>query len=149
MDLHGTVEGYSFESESLTSILEDVLSDDDIGTVFSMLSGYSFEDVYVRSIQQNFLNITNLDYYIAIENQEGSFDNVTYLSNGQVNVFDALYNFGNNTQLYDSKDPYDILIDNSEYEYKDNLTYPINVIVPEGWRLPYSIDTETPARLCI
>ena len=64
------------------------------GTFFSDISGYKQVKTNIYSIQQNFLNSTNLRYYLPNEIDHSVLDqpnNLTRIPGGNINSPDLLY----------------------------------------------------------
>lgn len=102
----------------------------------------------------------NLDYYLpnefepglieASESTDDETQKVNKLSNGQYDVFDALYSNLTLNPFENGPDQHDIVVTNNEdqiadYSYLDE----IKILISEGFRDVLSMDTSQIGRLCV
>ena len=125
-------------------------------TVFSDYTGYKTVNTNVHAMQRNFLNVTNLNYYIPNELDQEALDRlresgqeIQYLSNGDIDPVQLLFQEQDEAGIQKVKDPYGVAVENWPSQKPSQFMKKINVLVPEGYRDVLSLDTTRPARFCV
>lgn len=84
-------------------------------TFFSDATGYKNVRANFYAIQDNFLDSTNVNYYIPIEitkdyeaAKAAKGEPIDYTSNGLINVVDALFTDYNSSNAWTNSDPFDL-----------------------------------------
>ena len=85
------------------------------------------------------------------ELEEDLEDSIRELKNGDYDYVEALYsNKSINSTSDGTRDPHKINKYNfPTEENKDNITFAIKALVPEGFKDPFSLDTNREARFCL
>ena len=144
---HADVVAWTFVSQDLQFLLK-YLTDDRLTTIMESYSGQiKLGDTQIYSVQETFLEATDLTYLIPSEIQTG-FENLRKLPTGEPNVVELLYaERGNYPVPGSTKDAQHIL--SPDQRLKKTRTAPVKVLMQEGLRDIFSVSTDSEARLCL
>lgn len=153
----GAVESWTYASNSLKYIFAKIKPEDKENTLFSDMCGYKELNTNIHSIQENYLSVVNLKYYLPNEIEKELLDEyqkngeeVPKTSTGFVDVVSAIYsNKSLNEQVFNDKDPHKLQVMNWPDDIPSTYLKEIKVVLPEGFRDVISLDTTRPARICI
>lgn len=122
-------------------------------TRFTDASGYKDVSANFYAIQDNYLDVVDVKYYIPTEISEdyattkkAQGEKPVKLANGEIDLIDALYTQYNESNTWNSSDPFDV---SSQIDNVNQTFTKINIVIPEGYRNVISMNTEKVARICM
>lgn len=155
-DFDGAVVSWTFASTNMKYLMRKLKPKHWEQTYFSDYTGYKTVMTNIHGVQENFLEVTNLQYYLGneldqdfLDEKERLGEDVVRLPNGKIDPIRLLYSDVGTGEDQKSVDPHDLVIDNFREEATGTYTKEIKAVVAEGYRDVLSLDTTRPARLCI
>mmetsp|Transcript_3667 Transcript_3667/g.2739 ORF Transcript_3667/g.2739 Transcript_3667/m.2739 type:complete len:178 (+) Transcript_3667:647-1180(+) len=148
----GAVQGFSFKSPSIDNVIYDATGVD-FESYFASACGFNQVPASIYSVQENYLQVVDLDYYMPTEVQDDIY--VPELETGQPDMIYTLYTTDGLTEFDGNKDIDNVITSLSQFQeaqserFFSTYTPNIKVVIPEGLRDVLSIDTNVTAKVCI
>lgn len=106
----GAVQSYSFVSPSFGDLFKQVTSGygNSLNTYISTACGYNQAKTDIYAVQENYLNVIDLEYYMPSEIESGL--TLPYLPNGETDSIAALFSEQNLSPYNGNKDIHNISV---------------------------------------
>ena len=155
--LDGAVLDWTYVSPNLNHIFAKIKPQKIEEAIFSDMVGYEVGVVGLHSLQENFLDVVNLKYFMLDEvsadfmrNMEENRIDIRYLRNGDIDILQTLYaELPPDDISASDRDPFDLSVHNWPQFAKSEFTETINILMPEGFRESHALDTQSTGKLCI
>lgn len=157
---HQDVEAWTYVSFNLDLLFQKLTGNTERTTFLTDFTGYKPISTAVFSVQDNYLEATDLDYLITTEVQPQVLPDLPRLSKGKVDVVKALFSTVYNPgSPKGPTDPKGINVWNAtrmaanassnHSMYNTSYTEGVKALVPEGVRDALSLSVDRGARLCV